>query len=345
MGYTISASEKTRKKASETETKALLYLMNFDEDSNEIYYYIIDVINDISGHSVDMNSSWDIQSKGGKSNSPRSIGEETVTLFKNYMSEFDFVKSILFLGGVSSTLRIDKTANVFGIENVCKDVKNNLIEGLKKACRKKGYIKKEWITDENINKFLEQLIFVIDDKEKYDYIREIINIKSTIIVTNEVLIDIFNTIRDVQSAKKNNMKVEGEVINSPSDALKFKRHMTSKEIRVMSLNRIVNANIMDKGMPLFFSEIICNLDRNEKMDVIEDCKLNITKALFDKNNSDNFWELFSEIYTHITENSENTIDELYNMISINKINNVHHLDKMSAKYLIALIMEVIYDYK
>ncbi|MBR2892099.1 MAG: hypothetical protein IKC22_07005 [Bacilli bacterium] len=341
MPYIISASEKTRKSASETETKALLYLMNFDEHSSQIHYYIIDVINDLSGHSVDMINSWDVQSKGNKSPSPKTIGKEIVTLFKNFMSEFNFMKSILFLGGVSSTFRIDESINIFGIENVKSSSKTKMIEGLKEEAAEKEYIEGEWITDENIDIFLDQLTFVIDDKGKTEYVRGIISLKTSVIVNDEILISIFDSIRDVQSAKKNNMNVEGKSLNSLTDILRFKRHMTSDEIRIMALNRIVNTNIMDKGMPICLNEVIGHLSKNDLKDVVEDCKLNISKALFDKNNSDNFWDLFGEIYTLITDNPQGTIEKIFILINKNKINCVHHLDEMAIKYLVALIMEVI----
>ena len=50
---------------------------------------------------------WDLQSKGAKNSSPKSIGKELVTLFKNYISEIDFDAYILFLGGVTESFRID----------------------------------------------------------------------------------------------------------------------------------------------------------------------------------------------------------------------------------------------
>lgn len=37
MSYTVKSSEKLRKTGAETETKALLYLMNFMADSDDIY--------------------------------------------------------------------------------------------------------------------------------------------------------------------------------------------------------------------------------------------------------------------------------------------------------------------
>lgn len=42
MSYTVKSSERLRKSGSEAETKALLYLMNFRPDSDDIYYFVVD---------------------------------------------------------------------------------------------------------------------------------------------------------------------------------------------------------------------------------------------------------------------------------------------------------------
>ena len=39
MSYTVSSSEKLRKSGADAETKAMLYLMNFREDSSEMQYF------------------------------------------------------------------------------------------------------------------------------------------------------------------------------------------------------------------------------------------------------------------------------------------------------------------
>ena len=50
MSYTVKSSEKLRKSGAETETKALLYLMNFRSDSDDIlYYFVVDFFNDLTG--------------------------------------------------------------------------------------------------------------------------------------------------------------------------------------------------------------------------------------------------------------------------------------------------------
>ena len=107
MSYIVKSSERTRKSGAETETKALLYLMNLRKDSEEIYYFIVDFFNDLTGMDAFSDKLWDIQSKGAKGNSPKAIGKELVTLFKNYMCDFEFADYILFVGGVSDTVRVD----------------------------------------------------------------------------------------------------------------------------------------------------------------------------------------------------------------------------------------------
>lgn len=83
---------------------------------------------------------WDIQSKGAKGNSPKAIGKELVTLFKNYMYDFDFADYILFVGGVSNTVRIDDEINSFGIENVNFDALQKMVEGLKEETKEKSIL-------------------------------------------------------------------------------------------------------------------------------------------------------------------------------------------------------------
>ena len=76
MSYTVKSSEKTRKSGAETETKALLYLMNLRKDSEEIYYFIVDFFNDLTGMDAFSDKLWDIQSKGANSSMMEHIISE-----------------------------------------------------------------------------------------------------------------------------------------------------------------------------------------------------------------------------------------------------------------------------
>ena len=75
MPYRVDSSERTRNSGAEHETKALLYLMNFRDDSDEIHYFVIDFFNDLTGMDKFADKLWDVQSKGSKNNSPFEIGK------------------------------------------------------------------------------------------------------------------------------------------------------------------------------------------------------------------------------------------------------------------------------
>ena len=214
MAYMVKSSEKLRPSAADTETKALLYLMNFRDDSDEIYFFVVDFFNDLTGMSRISDKLWDLQSKGDKQSSPYAIGTELVTLYKNYVSEFDFDKYILFLGGVSKTVRKDSSLTRFTHSNINDKVLEKLKSGLKDECKKKTYISDEDITDEKIDKFLLEVYFVIDDQSKADYVKKIIKINPSIIPEEDTLVAIFNEIRDVQAGKKNIGVVAGITIEA-----------------------------------------------------------------------------------------------------------------------------------
>lgn len=61
--------------------------MNLRKDSEDIYYFIVDFFNDLTGMDALSDKLCDIQSKGAKENSSKAIGKELVTLFKNYMCD------------------------------------------------------------------------------------------------------------------------------------------------------------------------------------------------------------------------------------------------------------------
>lgn len=341
MTYVVRSTEKVRAHASDFETKAMLYLMNCRNDSDEIVYFIIDFFNDITGLNNYADKAWDIQSKAASNSSPKSVGAELVTLFKNFMSDLKFDYLILFLGGVSKTFRIDDSINIFDINNVTQKSKIKLKEGLFQEGTEKNYICNEWLTDENFNDFIEKVTFVIDDKSKSEYIKGLINVNQNYIPKDEVLDSIFNTIRDKQSAKKNTPSVEGETIERISDCFRYDRSIKTKEIRMMVLNTIINGNLIQNGAPLYFTEIIKNYDFVRRKDVIEDCQLQLSTLLFDKENSDQFWKIFELIYDTILNNKEKTVLEVYNLIADNPVLRNPRLEILTIQYLISVMKEVI----
>ena len=153
MSYTVKSSERLRKSGSEAETKALLYLMNFRPDSDDIYYFVVDFFNDLTGMDNMASRLWDVQSKGAHHVSPKAIGKELVTLFKNYMSPLTFEAYILFIGSVTGSLRKDSSLTTFGIENVKDAAIEQIKLGLHEEGSAKEYIDSTDLTDENINEY------------------------------------------------------------------------------------------------------------------------------------------------------------------------------------------------
>lgn len=343
MAYIIQSSEITRSSGAEYETKALLYLMNFRDDSEEIHYFIIDFFNDLTGTDRFSNKLWDVQSKGAKNNSPKAIGQELVTLYKNYISQLHFDYYILFLGGVTSSLRKDVSCNIFGIENIKESALIKLKEGLKEECRSKEYIPDDQINDTKINRFLDKISFVIDDKTKSEYVKSIIKVNPLIIPDNIILEQIFDQIRDAQSAKKNTPKVEGMLINDVADFIYYDRHIKASEIKMMVLNRLVNHNVMEKGITPSFISIYSRFPESKKREMLEDCQLNIARVLFDKSNAENFWKLFEHIYKTLFISADITVDKVYELLDKNVLSKIHFFDMLSLKYFIAIIKDGMYE--
>lgn len=338
MPYTVKSSEKTRKSGADSETKALLYLMNFRDDSDDIHYFVVDFFNDLTGMDRFSTKLWDVQSKATKINYPKGIGQELVTLFKNYMSEFDFTHYILFVGGVCNTFRANANVSSFDISNVTAKSKTSLIEGLREEATKKGYIDNDWITDENISSFLDKVLFVIDDKEPSDYVKAIIKNHPNIIPERQILDAIFNELRDEQSTKKNS-KVEGITIQTTDEALNFCRHLTSNEIRMFVLQRIINRNPLDKGIPLSFVPIFSMWPPEKQKDMLENCLQSLSRALFNKNAANQFWSLFESIYNTIVAHPEYSVQQIYLSIDSDTRGASPDFDILSLKYFIAIVKD------
>lgn len=71
MSYSVKFTERLRKSSTEMKTKALLYLMNFRDDSDKIHYFIVDFFNDLMGMDRSSSTTRDIQSKGDSNVSPK----------------------------------------------------------------------------------------------------------------------------------------------------------------------------------------------------------------------------------------------------------------------------------
>lgn len=339
MPYTVRSSERTRSAGAEYETKALLYLMNFRSDSNQIHYFVVDFFNDLTGMDRFSENLWDLQSKGAKNNSPAAIGKELVTLFKNYLSDIDFKEYILFLGGVSPTVRKDASKEVFDLSNIKASALTKLIEGLKAEALDKTYINDADVTDDKINDFLSKVLFVIDDKSPSEYVKAIIKDHPAIIPEEKILKAIFNEIRNAQSELKNTL-VEGVVIQAPDEVLNYCRHLTNNEIRLMTLTRIIHRNPVERNsVTPSFIPIYTAWPPEKQREKLDECVQTLCKALFNKNAAAEFWNLFENLYALIIKNPTYTVQELYQSLDPQIKNASPDFDVVSLKYFISVVKD------
>ncbi|MEH7470122.1 hypothetical protein V7195_26730, partial [Priestia megaterium] len=91
-----------------------------------------------------------------------------------------------------------------------------------------------------------------DDKKPHEYVKSIIKTHTKLIPNEEILNAIFNEIRDNQASKKNSRVVENITIEASHEALNYSRHLTAGEIRLLTISRIINRNLFEKGPPLHF---------------------------------------------------------------------------------------------
>lgn len=339
MSYVVKSSEKLRPSAAETETKALLYLMNFRDDSDEIYYFVVDFFNDLTGMSRMSDKMWDVQSKGAKKPSPYMVGTELVTLYKNYVSDFEFDKYVVFLGGATSSLRKDDTLYKFDINNIKDTALIKIKEGLLNECKEKTYIADEDIEDGTIDDFLKQVYFVIDNQGKSEYVKKIIKLNSAIIPDEATLVAIFNEIRDAQSGKKNIKAIEGITLEAPDEALNYGRHISSVEIRLLVLNRILNRQVVSSELPPSFAEIYTTFPEERRNNLLEDCQLELSKALFDVNGQENFWRLFENIYNTIIQNPTDNVNAIYRKLDNSIVKVCMNFETLSLKYFVSKIKD------
>lgn len=243
MGYIIRSSEKTSSSASEMETKALLHLLCEDGGNGNIIGFAIDFFNDVTGMDRNALRLYDIQSKSTDSG-PSALGQELVTLYKNYISDFKrfFVAQILFVRSVARPVLGDQLLTEFRYRDMTEAAQIKLRSSFVQMCRDKTYIDNDFLDDEAIDAFLDQVLFVVAKPDKEDYIRPLIKTNNALGTTDRDLRAIFAEIRKKQLGIKTSSKVEGLELKSPSEAYNSGRILRRSDIELLVISRVLNRN-------------------------------------------------------------------------------------------------------
>ena len=245
--YRFETTEQNNQKANDYETKALLYLLSFRKDSKSIETFAIDCFNDVTGCNKNFTILWDIQSKNVQSLTPKKIGIALITLFCNYEHDFPFEHFILIMPKLKEGYLLNENSGVFQFDNFQNNQKEKIKKGLAEEYFRRKNLNSE---EERIKEFLEKITFVIGNKSKIEYIKNITKFKTNI-MQDKFFEDIFNEIRDIQTAYKNIIKYQDKYLGDNSNTgnlisnLPLSEHGYVFEIDFTNLGLIINYHVTD----------------------------------------------------------------------------------------------------
>lgn len=328
-------------KASNFETKSLLYLIGQRYDSKDVVYVTFDCFNDVSGVNEKFDKIWDIQSKNEKSLSPKKIGTYLFTLFDNFTSIFSFEEFIFFCPALKEDYKVDTTKSSYNLDNIVDKTFERIKIGLTEEIER---VKKNSVTQtSNIENFLKKVLIVEDSIEDNDYIKAVTKFKNTNLKNDDFYSSLFNDLRNIQTTKKNSC-IENESIAEIRDVLSFRRHLTTKDIEILIISRIIGCEIFKyRSIPIYFSLIIEGMNIEDKKDLLQDCNANLSKAFFNKNHNKIFWDVCEKIIEYRTNNNDNDVENIYNVLFSTYKFRISYITKETILYLISIIIEGLDD--
>lgn len=338
--YKFKTSEQNNEKATEFETKSLLYLLTKIKGHSKVDLFIIDCFNDVTGASEHYTDSWDVQSKNVASLTPRTVGKALYTLFANYVSDICFGHYILYLPQLKEAYINDIALESCDISNFKSTKVSAIKEGLIQEIERRNdpeIINTKYSKD--VDEFLPKVIFVFDHYGKSDYIKSIIEFKNLNRLDESFLVRIFDEIRTQQASKKIKC-VFGEEVTSIQEAEKFGKNISRKDIELLVINRVIGNDLFSsKGIPLYFVSELAGMDEEDIADLIQDCQAQISRTLFNKHNKKAFWLLLEEIIVSIEKNRRRKIRDILTSLNKNTTSQLFTMNQSAILYLIALIKE------
>lgn len=343
MMYKFISTERGTPSGNRAETCALLHMMCFAPERDEIDLFAIDCFNDVTGMDNSCNTLHDVQSKGETKITPAKLGEYLATLFENRTSDFSeyFDTLTLFIGGVSPTTLENPTLTEFQFHQLKPSSQASVREHLIAVCkRRRNDIPDELINDDTIDDFLSCVRFVVAKKDETEYIRALAHNSSALLTNKRTLLGIFGAVRDQQSSLKNRAGIAGRAINRPDAVMDFGRTMSTRQIRLLVIQRLLNMSFLTEESPDSFRPYLNSLPPEMRIkDVEEDCRNELCLQYFDKNNLAAFWHLLDEIVGIIQDNPEADIQQIYSKIDEGTLASCTQLTRRSHLYFIATIKD------
>lgn len=303
--YKFKNTEINNDKASEFETKSLLYLLGMRKDSKEIEYITIDCFNDVTGLNNDCSKLWDVQSKNYKSLPPNQIGLSLYTLYDNYTSLVSFEDYILFIPKLNRDYLIDTTLNCYKYNNINEKTKKGIE---KKLINEILRVNPTYSSPPPLfQSFLDNITFVEDNKKISTYIKQITNFKNKKDFSDSLYESIFNEIRAIQTNLKNTY-IENKTISSTEEVLLLNRHVTKNQINTLLISRFIGIDIFAyKSIPITFLDLVREKDIEDVKDLMQECQSNLSRTFFNKNETKNFWNVSEQLIKLVKNNNKKKI--------------------------------------
>jgi len=339
MNYKFKYTERNVARGSEFETRALLHLITLSKKHKEIKYIFIDCFNDVTGTQENCRTLFDIQSKGVANLTPRKIGTSLITLYENSLTDFNFSEYSLFFPQVDEKYVADSTLRVFGFENFGIRI-DEIFEGLiTEYLRRNAGVARTDQLEKSIREFIETVVFVCDHADNAEYIKALASFKDKELKRTEFYQSVFDEIRQIQMVKKR-INIESKEIAAIHDALAFEKHLKTKDINALVINRLIGVDVFrKKSIPPAFLDQVRALDQEAVKDLILDCTAKLSKALFDKNSKQSFWDFLEAAISEVDKSPMETAERIYSNIESTKGNRCRYMQGVSGIFLIALIKE------
>ena len=151
---------------------------------------------------------------------------------------------------------------------------------------------------------------------------------------------VFLRICVIYKVQKKNSYIENEVISEIRDVLSFNRHLSTKDIEILIISRIIGVEIFNyASIPLTFLPLIKSLDNEDIKDIIQECNSNLSRAFFNKNSNKEFWNVCEKIITFLNVNKSNDVEYIYSETFKDYTFRVSYLKDLTIKYLTSIIIE------
>ena len=127
-----------------------------------------------------------------------------------------------------------------------------------------------------------------------------------------------------------------------SEFVKYHRHLSVEQIKLMVISRLLNKTSLIDSAPSSFMEHAIKTYSNEidRDEFVRECRNQLFRTLFDKNNTRPYWKLFKVIYNTVkSADKSKSLEEIFKNIPREDMLDLPHLNKDSILFFIALIKE------